>query len=156
MPLRYYLFIHTGITALIFLLQFTRRNDSFDERVLFFPKPYYWIMTACAVILIFPFIPYYIDGEWVGAYYVLLPASVIANLIRILQLNWRIEIEEETAVFRDLFGIQRDLPLKDAVVKSSALRCHILISKNKRVFINNDVLNTGCLVRRIDAVNRRS
>ena len=155
MPLRYYLFIHTGITAMIFLLQFARRNDSFDERVLFFPQPYYWIMTACAVIFIFPFIPYYIDGEWVGAYYVLLPASIIANVIRILQLNWRIKVAEETADFRDFFGVRREFSLKDAAVRSSLLHSHILIAENKRFFISGDVLNVGSLIRQIDIIRER-
>ncbi|MBO4562202.1 MAG: hypothetical protein J5772_01165 [Clostridia bacterium] len=136
-------------------MQLIRRKDAFDERVLFFPQPYYWIMTACAVIFVFPFIPYYIDGEWVGAYYVLLPASIIANVIRILQLNWRIEVAEETADFRNFFGASRKLELKGAVVKSSVLRSHIFISEHKRIFISNDVLNTGSLIRQIDAINRR-
>lgn len=148
--MRYYLFVHAGITALIFFLQFARRNDSFDERVLFLPKPYYWIMTACAVIFIFPFIPYFIDGEWVGAYYVLLPASVVANVIRILQLNRRVEVKEETAVIRNFFGIRREFSLKDAAVRSSLLHSHILIAENKRFFISGDALNVGSLIRQID------
>ena len=153
--MRYYLFFNIGITALIFLLQYLRRNDSFDARVLFFPKPYYWIMSACAVILIFPFIPYYIDGEWVGAYYVLLPMSIIANIIRILQLNWRIEVAEETAVFRNFFSVRRELSLKDAAVKSSVLHSHLFITESKKVFISSDVLNVGDLIRQIDGINRR-
>ena len=153
--MRYYLFVNIGITALIFLLQYVRRNDSFGERILFFPKPYYWIMSACAVILIFPFLPYYIDGEWVGAYYVLIPASIIANIIRILQLNWRIEVAEEKAVIRDFFGVLRELLLKDAAVKSSVLHSHLFITESKKVFISSDVLNVGDLIRQIDEINRR-
>lgn len=147
--------IHTAATALLFLLQFIRRNESrLEENVLIPPPHLYPICSVCAVILIFPFIPYYFDREWNEAYYVLMPTAVGANIIRLLLLNWRVEIGEETAVTRDMLGIKKEFILKESELKKSVFKSHTLSDGKKRFNIPDDTPNFGYLVQKIEKAKK--
>lgn len=147
--LRYFLPLHIAATALLFVLQFIRRKESFGENVLLPPPQLYLPCTVCAVILIFPFVPYYIDGEWNEAYYVLMPAAACANIIRLLLLNWRVEVGEETAVTRDMLGIKKEFVLKKSELKKSVFKTHTLNDCKKRFYIPDDTPNFCYLVQKI-------
>ncbi len=149
--MRFFLFIHVAATALLFIIQIIRRNESrWEENVLLPPQHLYPLCTIAAVILIFPFIPYYIDGEWNEAYYVLMPTAACANIIRLLLLNWRVEVGEETAVTRDMLGIKKEFVLKESELKKSVFKSHTLSDGIKRFNIPDDTPNFSYLVQKIE------
>lgn len=149
--LKFFFPIHAAVTALLFLLQFIRRKESrWDENVLLPPQHLYPLCSVYAVIMIFPFIPYYFGREWVEAYYVLMPTAACANIIRLLLLNWRVEVGEETAVTRDMLGIKKEFILKESELKKSIFKSHTLSDGKKRFNISDDTPNFGYLVQNID------
>ena len=76
------------------------------------------------------------------------------NICRLLFLNWRVEVGEDTAITRDMFGIKKEFVLKESELKKSLFRSHTLCDGKKRFNIPNDTQNYGYLVRKIRRANK--
>ena len=148
--MRYFSLYHGLVTILVFVLHLIRRNDRYDLNIIYLPQAYRIVCSIGAVILVFPFIPYLIDGEWNEAYYILIPAAIIVNFVRILQMNWRISILEDKIVYRDILGIERSFLPCDVIIKVVVLQCHVIVAPSRKVFIPNDAINVECLVHSIN------